>query len=253
MIKSIRPGSRLFAALLLALVVFLLVPAGYAHAEPPYKKCTPGEVHPIWWKAALRYDVQTKVIETREKITLHQGKKVTLVYKRNSKRKKIMLDDGTHCFVPPNSLNVIEDACTDGDYSKQTKIAFVNSRRLISKTKYLIWVSTDMQSLNIFTGSNRKWEFLKSYKCSTGMAGYETPIGLRYIVAKMDVCHSIQWESDLPYFLSFGGSGIHRWPGGSMRGKIGKHPCSHSCIRLSQSPAVWVYRHIPVGTRLLIY
>ena len=85
------------------------------------------------------------------------------------------------------------------------------------------------------------------------MADYPTPIGLRSIVAKMRVCHSEKWGSNLQYFLSFGGSGIHQWPGGGAGKNLGKHPCSHSCIRLGRKQSQWMYKNIPVKTRLLIY
>ena len=244
---------RLLFVLLFGGLLLFLVPAARTYAEGPYKNCNPSEVHPIWWKATIRYDVSGRIEETGERVNLESGDKVTVVSYDRTGSKRIMLKDGTHTTVSANAVEVYEDACTPGDYSRETKTRFVNSRKLTSKTKYLIWVSTDMQSLNIFTGSNRNWTLYKSYKCSTGMAGYETPIGLRAIYEKMPVCHSIQWESDLRNFLSFGGSGIHKWPGGGMAGNIGEHPCSHACIRLGAGPSLKVYRMIPVGTRLLVY
>ena len=246
---------RIFFILLLAGLFLTLYPSGhvYAKAEKPYKTCSPKEVHPIWWKARINYDVKAKVIGSSKKITLSKGKKVTLISNNRTGKKKIMLKNGTRCTVPAGAVTAYEDACTKGDYSKKTKIAFVNSRTIRSKTNYLIWVSTDMQSLNVFKGRNKHWKFVKTYKCSTGMADYPTPIGLRSIVAKMRVCHSTKWGSNLQYFLSFGGSGIHQWPGSGAVQNLGKHPCSHACIRLGRTQSQWMFKHIPVNTRLLIY
>ncbi len=247
--------------LLLAAGLFItLFPAGQIYAEKPYKTCSPKEVHPIWWKARVNYDVKAKVLKAGKnhpkagkKITLQKGKTVLLISYNKKGKKKIMLKDGTRCSVPRSAVTAYEDACTKGDYSKKTKIAFVNSRTLRSKTKYLIWVSTDMQSLTLFQGSNRHWKYVKSYKCSTGMAGYETPIGRTMVYYKTRVQHSDLWGSDLLYFLSFGGSGIHRWPGGGWGKDLGKRPRSHACVRLARNPALWMYKHIPVKTRIYIY
>ena len=95
---------------------------------------------------------------TLRQITLKKGKTVLLISYNRKGSKKIMLKDGTRCSVPRSAVTAYEDACTKGDYSKQTKIDFVNSRTLRSKTKYLIWVSTDMQSLTLFQGSNKHWK-----------------------------------------------------------------------------------------------
>ena len=180
-----------------------------------------------------------------------ENERFTLCY--DPQESQIMLKDGTHCYVPQSALYIFEDACTPGDYTKATKLSFVNSRRITSETEYMIWVSTDMQSLNVFTGYNRHWQLVKSFKCSSGMAGYATPLGSRRIVVKMPVCHSDQWDSNLQYFLSFGGSGIHKWPGGGAGENLGVRPCSHGCVRLGTNAAIWMFKHIPVNTRFLVY
>ena len=246
-----RVRSVLFLLFAAALLSFL--PADHAYAERPYKRCTPDEVHPIWWKAEIRYDEKVKIRETRSTETLEKGTKVTVVSSNVTGAREIMLKDGTHCSVPQSALYIYEDEFTPGEYTKATKLNFVNSRRITSETDYMIWVSTDMQSLNVFTGYNRHWQLVKSFKCSSGMAGYSTPLGSRRIVAKMPVCHSDQWDSNLQYFLSFGGSGIHKWPGSGAGENLGVRPCSHGCVRLGTNAAIWMFKHIPVNTRFLVY
>lgn len=241
--------------LLLAVMALSLIPSHKAYAEGPYLSCDPSEVHPIWWKATVNYDLTTTVMETGEKVNLKRGDKVTLVSYNRIGVKTIMLDEDEeeHCKVPQNAVTAYEDACTPGDYKKNTKVRFVNSKKINSQTEYMIWVSTNMQSLNVFKGSNRNWELVKSFRCSTGMAGYDTPIGYKVIQSKQLIFHSVQWGSNLQYFMSFGGSGIHKWPGVGIEGNIGRHPCSHACVRLGRSAATWCYQNIPVGTRLLVY
>ena len=253
MLQFIRFRTRSVFILLMCALFLSLFLTGTAFAERPYKTCDPSEVHPIWWKAHINYDVPAKNLETGEKVPLSKGTDVILMSNNRSGRRRILLKDGTICSVPHGAVAVYEDACTPGDYSVETKEAFVNSRSLPSKTKYLIWVSTDMQSLTVFTGSNKKWEFLKAYKCSSGMVGWASPLGKRRIVSKTQVMYAEKWNSYLQYFLSFGGSGIHKWPGSGAKTKLGVTPCSHACVRLSRSAAIWMYKHIPVDTCLLIW
>ncbi len=256
MFHASRRSLYTYVLIFFAAIMLTMVPAHKTYAEKPYKKCSPKEVHPIWWKGTIRYDVDVKIRETKETKTLEAGTKVTVMnYSYYNKPKSVMLllKDGTHCKVKPSAFTLYEDACTKGDYAKSTKVAFINSKKISSKTKYLIWVSTDMQSLNVFTGSKGNWVLKKVFKCSTGMHDWQTPIGARSIVAKMPVCHSDKWGSNLQFFLSFGGSGIHKWPGSGAGANLGKHPCSHSCIRLGYDNSKWCYKHIPVGTRLLVY
>ena len=253
MIRSLKTKFPANMALLFLAAFFSLTMSFSAFAERPYKTCSPKEVHPIWWEATMNRNIALTVSETNKTVRLDAGDEVTVTNFSRTGTNIIMLEDGTHCRVNRSEFTVTGDACTPGDYSKQTKINFVNSRRLVSRTKYMIWVSTDMQSLNVFTGSNRNWTMIKSYKCSTGMFGYETPIGTKTITDKVPVFHSVEWGSNLQYFVSFGGSGIHKWPGGGSVGSLGVEPCSHACVRLAGSAAKWIYKHIPIGTKLLVY
>lgn len=239
-----------FLAIMLSII---LLPASKAHAERPYTKCTPQEIHPIYWKATLRGTVKVKILETKRKKTIDRGTHVKVTKYNPVGRNTVMLADGTHFKVSINALNIYEHACTPGDFTKKTKTAFVNSRPLRSKTNWLIWVSTDRQSLNIFRGKNRHWVFVRKYDCSTGMANWATPLGRKTIIRKEKSVYSEEFESWLIYFLEFGGSGIHKWPGPNVDKFIGREPCSHACIRLRRSASLWVYKHIPVGTRLFVY
>ena len=104
-----------FVFLLLAAGLFItLFPAGHVYAEKPYKTCSPKEVHPIWWKARVNYDVQAKVLKagknhpkTGKKITLKKGKTVLLISYNRKGSKKIMLKDGTRCSVPRSAVSIV--------------------------------------------------------------------------------------------------------------------------------------------------
>ncbi len=239
-----------FFAILLSL---MMLPASTAHAERPYTDCSPKEIHPIYWKATLRGSIRVQIQETKQTKTIDRGTRVTVTNYNPVGKNTVMLEDGTHFKVSISALNIYDHACTKGDFTKKTKTAFVNSRALRSKTNWMIWVSTDRQSLNVFRGSSRHWVLVKKFDCSTGMANWATPLGRKTIIRKERAVYSEEFESWLIYFLEFGGSGIHKWPGPHATEFIGREPCSHACVRLRQAPAIWVYKHVPVGTRLFIY
>lgn len=240
-----------FAALFLTILAVNPV-----YAEKPYKTCEPEEVHSIWYKGKIRYNLTATCIETKKKVKISKGTKVIVKnYSQHRKQKKVlvMLKNKKHFYVKRNAFYLYGYACTPGDYSDETKEAFVNWKGVGSQTKYMIWVSTDMQSLNVFKGSRHNWELVKSFKCSTGMYDWQTPLGYKKIVAKVFSYHSEQWGSNLLYFLSFGGSGIHKWPGSGGKKYLGKQPCSHACVRLTRTASRWMYKHIPKNTRLYIF
>ena len=73
--------------------------------------------------------------------------------------------------------------------------------------------------------------------------------------------YSVRWKKSsvdygeykgLRYFLSVYGYGIHKWPGAVSK-KIGKEPVSHSCIRLKQKNAKYIFNKIPEKTRVFIW
>ena len=141
-----------FFAILLSL---MMLPASTAHAERPYTDCSPKEIHPIYWKATLRGSIRVQIQETKQTKTIDRGTRVTVTNYNPVGKNTVMLEDGTHFKVSISALNIYDHACTKGDFKKKTKTAFVNSRALRSKTNWMIWVSTDRQSLNVFRGSSR--------------------------------------------------------------------------------------------------
>ncbi len=251
--KPISKKLSLSLFFLFAAVLFCVAPAGTAYAEKPYVSCSPKEIHPIYWKATIRGNVRVKIKETKQYVTIDHGTEVIVTKYQVKGKNTVMLKDGRHFNVSAGNLNIYDDACTPGDFKRSTKTAFVNSRSLKSKTDWMIWVSTDRQSLNVFRGYNHHWTLVKRFNCSTGMANWSTPLGRKTVRHKFQSVYSEQFESTLYYFLEFGGSGIHKWPGPNARDGIGKKPCSHACVRVYKRPAIWLYKHIPVGTLLYVY
>ena len=253
--RTISRRLLLLLAAIFALTFFApTLKHNQAYAEKPYEDVPIDQIHSIYWKCKTMHDITVTIEQTGEERKIESGTTFTCTYYSLYSTCSGMLHDGSKFKLSKDDFYTIENMCTPGDFKKSTKEAYVNSRKLKSKTKYLIWVSTDRQSLTVFTGKNRHWKVLKVFPCSTGMAQYATPLGVKKLGYKKELLISEQWGGKLNWFCSFGGSGIHSWPNGGNGGHyMGRVPCSHACVRLRQRHAKWVYKHIPKGTTILIY
>lgn len=130
---------------------------------------------------------------------------------------------------------------------------------------YKIGVSLKEQKVYIYqwTGSDYSKE-LGSCKCSTGMAGYETPKGTYQSGGR---CTSGEWY----YFKQYnsyakyatrivGGVLFHsvlynknkKGPTNSSVNSLGR-AVSHGCVRLPEVNAKWIFDNCPEGTTIVIY
>lgn len=220
-------------------VVMMMIPADAAFAAKKTSVIRPGEslqqVRTLAWKATLlRNDGRFKA-----------GTVVTVV---RGGAKCIIRLKGHNYNISRKYLNFAQDLAsvvTKGDYTKRIKNTYINSAAHKSKSKYLVWVSLDKQRVNVFKGSNKKWKLVKVFKCTTGRDN-STPIGNFTIKSK------VPNYNGLAYYMAFSGSGFHRWPGMGVE-SIGTHTQSHGCIRMTQNDVIWMYNHLPVGTRVWIY
>lgn len=123
------------------------------------------------------------------------------------------------------------------DYSKSVKEEFINSKNLISPSKYLIWINHYKTRVNIFKGSVNKWKLVKSFKVSIGKVG--SPRGIRR------VCGRVRWGyENLPIvYWSPGGNSFH-----SMLGSSTGTATSGGCMRCLTNDLMWIYNNIPDGT-----
>ena len=220
-------------------VAMMMIPADAAFAAKKTSVIRPGEslqqVRTLAWKATLR----TKYGRFKA------GTVVTVV---RGGAKCIIRLKGHNYNISRKYLNFAQDLAsvvTKGDYTKRIKNTYINSAAHKSKSKYLVWVSLDKQRVNVFKGSNKKWKLVKVFKCTTGRDN-STPIGNFTIKSK------VPNYNGLAYYMAFSGSGFHRWPGMGVE-SIGTHTQSHGCIRMTQNDVIWMYNHLPVGTRVWIY
>lgn len=247
--------KRLIIAVVAALLgSMMLASCVYAKVD------TRQTVHTIYWNAKLR---SAKAINVDgEKIKLKKGTRVLVLYRPHSRKGKCTCEkDGIRFKVPYSSLSFISDACTikDGDYSVEVKENFVNVKHhLTSKTKYLIWASLDKQRVNVFQGSGNggDWKLVRVSKCSSGSFESPTKIGFNMDIGfKKRVYHysNPTFSATVQWFMEFGGSGFHKYAGSGRAKNLGKHPVSHSCVRLVKKHVKWMYKNVPVKTRVVIW
>lgn len=233
----------------------------YQIAAQQIAKATGTEtVKTIRWGAKTTAGVETTNTATGAKVKLAAGTNVTVVqrdYHAEHGISQCMLKDGsgTNCYIPNRYLNFYEPLATgaDGDYSKETKEAYVNGQTITSSTDTLVWISLDKQRVYIFKGSNRNWKLVKTCKASTGRADAPTldqTFKKKYIVQKKNLV-----VNSLQFYTFFYGSGIHKWPGSGMKENIGKTPLSASCVRVNGKCAKWIYDNdnVPLKSRVWIW
>ena len=129
---------------------------------------------------------------------------------------------------------------------------------------YKIGVSIDKQRVYIYgwdgSGYNKE---LKAFKCSTGMAGYDTPVGTYQSGGKMT---SGEWYYFTDYncyakyaYKICGGIFFHsvlfnarkQGPTNSSVNALGRK-ASHGCIRLAVDNAKWIFENCPIGTTIVV-
>lgn len=140
-------------------------------------------------------------------------------------------------------------------YSQGYELAkYVNSKNITSKTNYLIWISKKDFAVNVFTGSNKNWKFVKSLKCAIGAPSTPTIEGSYEYYQ-----YQKRWLYDNYYcgpIMRFrGGYAIHstliKYDGTPYDNRVGMK-ISHGCIRLRPEDINWLASITPMGTRIYI-
>ena len=223
----------------------------------------PGPVKTIRWQAKLRGNLTLDI--NGERITLRKGAKVMVVNRAFSKTgnngRSTILINNEKIPVSNKYLSFIKDLCSvteTGDYTKEVKENFVNQRKggAPSHTDFLVWICLDKQRVNIFTGpkTGGQWTLLYAFECSTGKAASPTtPHWDADISFKARKYKYFKNGGKLNYFSEVSGSGMHQWVGGKRGKLLGKHTASNGCIRLSAKNAQWVYREVPLRTRVIVW
>lgn len=136
-------------------------------------------------------------------------------------------------------------------------ISNINQLSLESTTSYLVQVDLNSQKTNIYKGKKNAWNLIKSFSCSTGTNGEETPKGTYTIKEKGSWFFSNGYKQGGKYWVQFYGNYLfHSLPYNEDKSKIvdftlGK-PASHGCVRLGESDSKWIYDNIPRGSKVII-
>lgn len=129
---------------------------------------------------------------------------------------------------------------------------------------YKLGVDIDSQRVYVlgWDGSGYSKE-VKKFKCSTGMEGYDTPVGTYQSGGKVtfgEWYYFQQYNSYAKYaYRIVGGILFHsvlynaqkKGPTNSSVRALG-HKASHGCIRLAEENAQWIFENCPEGTTVVI-
>lgn len=145
------------------------------------------------------------------------------------------------------------------DYDTKTKEIWVNQKKYSSKTKYLIWINTTYQRVNVFEGSQGKYKLIKSCMVGTGRRGDDTPVGV-YTVGTRTASGWTTPEYNVSPVVRFKmGSGlafhsrIYNPKHTRMTDASIGFPVSHGCIRMYDEDVWWIYHTIPEGTTVVVF
>lgn len=133
----------------------------------------------------------------------------------------------------------------------------INNLNIESSTSYFINVNLADQKTFIYKGTADKWQLIKTFSCSTGILGEETPSGSFSSKEKGEWFFSNKYEQGGKYWTQITGDILfHSLPFANDKSTILDYtlnkPSSHGCIRLSIEDAKWIYNNIPKGTKIII-
>lgn len=133
----------------------------------------------------------------------------------------------------------------------------INKLSIESLTKYLIHVDLTNQKTYVYTGEKDDWSIIKTFNCSTGIIGEDTPEGIFTIKEKGDWFYSKEYKQGGKYWIQFSGNYLfHSLPYNEDQSKIVDFtlgsPSSHGCIRLAEADSKWIYDSVPQGSKVII-
>ncbi len=205
------------------------------------------DIHSIYYNAKTRRKVTVYNYTKKKNQILQSGTKVIAPSKTIKGYITCMLTNGQKIKIKGSDLRTYGykwDSKTD--YSKSAKEEMINSKNLVSETKYLIWASQYRCRINVFKGSVGNWKLIKAFKCGIGTYDAPSPKGIRKIYSK--TLHgkygvTLQWSN-----------GGENGTGNTFHEPLGVavgYPNSHGCFRMKMNDLMWMYNNIPIGT--LVY
>jgi len=123
-----------------------------------------------------------------------------------------------------------------------------------------MWIDVDITKQRVYVMQGDS--VVREMTASTGMAGYETPLGTFHIQNRGEWFYSEKYQEGAQWWVSFKDWGVylfHTVPMDRDRNiiqseadKLGQ-PASHGCVRLSVEDAKWIYDNIEEGAKVVIH
>ncbi|EOU1769358.1 L,D-transpeptidase [Clostridium perfringens] len=144
------------------------------------------------------------------------------------------------------------------EYYKKLNEDTINQFDITSNTNYLVFVNIAEQKTYVYEGSKNDWTLDKTFTCSTGIEGKETPVGVFTVQNRAPWFFSPKYGQGGKYYVQFMGNYLfHSIPFDSDKTTISDPtlgvPASHGCIRLSVEDSKWLYDNVKNGSKIIIY
>ncbi len=144
------------------------------------------------------------------------------------------------------------------EYYKKLNKDTINQFDITSNTNYLVFVNIAEQKTYVYEGSKNDWTLDKTFTCSTGIEGKETPVGVFTVQNRAPWFFSPKYGQGGKYYVQFMGNYLfHSIPFNSDRTTVSDPtlgvPSSHGCIRLSVEDSKWLYDNVKNGSKIIIY
>ena len=144
------------------------------------------------------------------------------------------------------------------EYYKKLNEDTINQFDITSNTNYLVFVNIAEQKTYVYEGSKNDWTLAKTFTCSTGIEGNETPVGVFTVQNRAPWFFSPKYGQGGKYYVQFMGNYLfHSIPFDSDKTTISDPtlgvPASHGCIRLAVEDSKWLYDNVQNGSKIIIY
>ena len=144
------------------------------------------------------------------------------------------------------------------EYYKKLNEDTINQFDITSNTNYLVFVNISEQKTYVYEGSKNDWTLAKTFTCSTGIEGKETPVGVFTVQNRAPWFFSPKYGQGGKYYVQFMGNYLfHSIPFDSDKTTISDPtlgvPASHGCIRLAVEDSKWLYDNVQNGSKIIIY
>ena len=144
------------------------------------------------------------------------------------------------------------------EYYKKLNEDTINQFDITSNTNYLVFVNIAEQKTYVYEGSKNDWTLDKTFTCSTGIEGKETPVGVFTVQNRAPWFFSPKYGQGGKYYVQFMGNYLfHSIPFDSDKTTISDPtlgvPASHGCIRLSVEDSKWLYDNVQNCSKIIIY